>query len=156
MTNSTLATIRINDNSNTYDYLVIGDIKDGDVIKLPYGCTKRGILYNEANVLHVWKMKPMPKYIKTKITVDSEKIGTETPVTKKDKEEYNKLQPDEELSCDKTLVNLFTEFLLVGLDRIGCIVDEEVNKDDLDKINAYKSAIIEHIIAIYRAQGKIF
>ena len=156
MTNSALATIRINNDNKTYDYLVIGDVKDGDIIKLPYGCTRRGILYNEAKVLHVWKMKPMPEYIKTKITVDSEKIGTETLVTKKDKEEYNKLQPEEELGHEKNLVNLFTEFLLVGLDRIGCVVDEEINKEDLDKINSYKSAIIENIIAIYRTLGKIF
>lgn len=156
MKNMTCGTIRINGAEKTYDYLLIGDVREGDTIKLPYGCNKYGILYNEGKVEHIWKMKPIPKYISKKIIVDSEKIGTETPVTKKDKEEYNKLQPDEELGCDKTLVNLFTEFLLVGLDRIGCIVDEEVNKDDLDKINAYKSAIIEHIIAIYRAQGKIF
>ena len=102
-------------------------------------------------MFEAWK-----KYIKTKISVDSEKIGTEAPVTKKDKEEYNKLQPDEELGREKNLINLFTEFLIVGLDRIGCIVDEETNKEDLNKINSYKSAIIENIIAIYRAQGKIF
>ena len=150
--------IRINGNKKVFDYLLISkkELKDGDIIKLVYGCDKNGVLYNEGKIIHIWSCKPLFDYITKKIIVNEEGYGETGLISKQEREDINFVSPDEVLSAEQSDIQWYTQQIIELSDEIAKMYNKKGVRAQVEKMNTCKDMLLDEIIAMYQKYGRIF
>ena len=152
--------IRINGNKRVFDYVLVSkkELKDGDIIKLVYGCDKNGVLYNEGKIIHIWgwDTKPLLEYITKKIVINEKGYGETIPISKQEREDINFISPDEVLSSEQNSIQWYAQQIV----ELSADIAKTYNKKDIhtqvEKMNTCKDILLDEIIAMYQKYGRIF
>lgn len=150
--------IRINGNKKVFDYVLVSkkELKDGDIIKLVYGCDKNGVLYNEGKIIHIWSCKPLFDYITKKIIVNEEGYGETGLISKQEREDINFVSPDEVLSAEQSDIQWYTQQIVELSSEIAKMYNKKGVRIQVQKMNDYKETLLDRIVETYKKYGRIF